>query len=75
MVLNGSKLELKSEKDGEAQYVTAKGVQSSITSDNKIEGNVTNIETGSMLNGNVGNKGRRPPRRRKWPTCSNRSVN
>ena len=57
MVLNGSKLELKSEKDGEAQYVTAKGVQSSITSDNKIEGNVTNIETGSMLNGNVENKG------------------
>ena len=57
VVLNGSKLELKSEKDGEAQYVTAKGVQSSITSDNKIEGNVTNIETGSMLNGNVENKG------------------
>ena len=51
--LNGSKLELKSEKDGVAQYVTAKGTEAKITSDNKVEGNVANVETSEMLKGDV----------------------
>ena len=51
--LNGSKLELKSEKDGVAQYVTAKGTEAKITSDNKVEGNIANVETSEMLKGDV----------------------
>ena len=37
VALGGSTIELKSEKDGVAQYVTAKGTEAKITSDNKIE--------------------------------------
>ena len=53
VTLGGSTIELKSEKDGVAQYVTAKGTEAKITSDNKIEGNVSNVETAEMLKGNV----------------------
>ncbi len=53
VTLGGSTIELKSEKDGVAQYVTAKGTEAKITSDSKIEGNVSNVETAEMLKGNV----------------------
>ena len=53
VTLDGSTIELKSEKDGVAQYVTAKGTEAKITSDSKIEGNVSNVETAEMLKGNV----------------------
>ena len=53
VALGGSTIELKSEKDGVAQYVTAKGTEAKITSDSKIEGNVSNVETAEMLKGNV----------------------
>ena len=53
VTLGGSTIELKSEKDGVAQYVTAKGTEAKITSDSKIEGNVSNVETEEMLKGNV----------------------
>ena len=53
VALGGSTIELKSEKDGVAQYVTAKGTEAKITSDNEIEGNVANVETAEMLKGDV----------------------
>ena len=53
VTLGGSTIELKSEKDGVAQYVTAKGTEAKITSDSKIEGNVSNVKTAEMLKGNV----------------------
>ena len=53
VTLGGSTIELKSEKDGVAQYVTAKGTEAKITSDSKIEGNISNVETAEMLKGNV----------------------
>ena len=53
VTLGGSTIELKSEKDGVAQYVTVKGTEAKITSDSKIEGNVSNVETAEMLKGNV----------------------
>ena len=55
VALNSSTLVLKSEKDGEAQYVTAKGVEAAITSDNKINGEFGNVETADMLKGTVEN--------------------
>ena len=53
VALGGSTIELKSEKDGVAQYVTSKGTEAKITSDNEIEGNVANVETAEMLKGDV----------------------
>ena len=53
VALGGSTIELKSEKDGVAQYVTAKGTEAKITSDNEIEGNIANVETAEMLKGDV----------------------
>ena len=53
VALGGSTIELKSEKDGVAQYVTAKGTEAKITSDNEIEENVANVETAEMLKGDV----------------------
>ena len=53
VALGGSTIELKSEKDGVAQYVTAKGTEAKLTSDNEIEGNVANVETAEMLKGDV----------------------
>ncbi len=53
VALGGSTIELKSERDGVAQYVTAKGTEAKITSDNEIEGNVANVETAEMLKGDV----------------------
>ncbi|VEI47664.1 outer membrane autotransporter barrel domain-containing protein [Actinobacillus equuli] len=49
--LNNSTLALTAEKDGKAQYVTAKGVTTSaITSDTAIKGNFSAIETSGLLN-------------------------
>ena len=49
--LNNSKLEVKPEQNGERKYITSNGtVQNVITSDDKIQGNVTDVNTDEMLN-------------------------
>ncbi len=52
--LDGSKIELTSLKDEEAQYITAKGIETEIIkSDNGISGNFSEVETSEMLEGKV----------------------
>lgn len=52
--LNDSTLELTNEVDGEASYVTAKGVTSDvITSDNAINGSFSKVETPELLNADI----------------------
>ena len=49
--LNNSKLEVKPEQNGERKYITSNGtVQNVITSDDKIQGNITDVNTDEMLN-------------------------
>ena len=49
--LSNSKLEVKPEQNGERKYITSNGtVQNVITSDDKIQGNVTDVNTDEMLN-------------------------
>ena len=51
--LNGT-LEASAVKDGEQQYITARGVKENIiTSDNAIKGNFSNVETETLLNADV----------------------
>ncbi|RRD37933.1 autotransporter outer membrane beta-barrel domain-containing protein, partial [Leptotrichia sp. OH3620_COT-345] len=58
--LNGSTLEIAPVKNGEEQYVTARGVQESIlVSDNAINGKFSNIETAPLLNANTKNSEKR----------------
>ena len=49
--LSNSKLEVNPEQNGERKYITSNGtVQNVITSDDKIQGNVTDVNTDEMLN-------------------------
>ncbi|MDO5089352.1 MAG: S8 family serine peptidase, partial [Leptotrichiaceae bacterium] len=49
--LNGSSLEINPVKNGEEQYITAKGIHENIlVSDNAISGNFSNVETAPLLN-------------------------
>lgn len=52
--LDGSKVELTSLKDGEAQYITAKGTETEIIkSDSGISGSFSEVKTSEMLEGKV----------------------